>query len=76
MFSVASVDALFVAFQSVEEERKSQVEKKKGERERELATYFVCFCCEDNRRDLEEAYFSPFAAAGSSSSSSSSSSCR
>ncbi len=40
MFAVASVDALFVAFQSVEEERKSQVEKKKGERER--ASYIFC----------------------------------
>jgi hypothetical protein len=35
VFAVASVDALFVVFQCVEEERKSQVEKKKGERERE-----------------------------------------
>ncbi len=46
MFAVASVDALFVAFQSAEEERKSQVEKKKGrrerERERELASYIFC----------------------------------
>jgi len=78
VFAVASVDALLVTFLSAEEERKSQVEKKKGQRERESelasererATYFVCFCCEDSRRDLEEAYFSPFAAARSSSSSS------
>jgi hypothetical protein len=73
VFAVASVDALLVTILSAEEERKSQVEKKKGqrerERERERATYFVCFCCEDSRRDLEEAYFSPYAAAGSSPSS-------
>jgi hypothetical protein len=38
VFAVASVDALFVAFRFAEEERKSQVEKKKGERERERAS--------------------------------------
>jgi hypothetical protein len=35
VFAVTSVDALFVAFQSADEEGKSQVEKKKGKRERE-----------------------------------------
>jgi hypothetical protein len=35
VFTVTSVDALFVAFQSADEEGKSQVEKKKGKRERE-----------------------------------------
>jgi len=35
VFAVTSVDALFVAFQFANEEGKSQVEKKKGKRERE-----------------------------------------
>ncbi len=35
MFAVTFVDALFVAFQSADEEEKSQVDKKKGKRERE-----------------------------------------
>jgi hypothetical protein len=35
VFAVTSVDALFVTFQSADEEGKSQVEKKKGKRERE-----------------------------------------
>jgi hypothetical protein len=38
MFAVTSVDALFVAFQSADEEGKSKVEKKKGERERRKAS--------------------------------------
>jgi hypothetical protein len=35
VFVVTFVDALFVAFQSANKKEKSQVEKKKGERERE-----------------------------------------
>jgi len=35
VFAVTSVDTLFVAFQSIDEEGKSQVEKKKGKREKE-----------------------------------------